>query len=89
MAANAQKLAIWQRRHRRAQEARITLEQSEIHRLRAVPQRISVISGCAWVSWQGQDIILREGEKYLFSRGNDDPIISAVGGASLVFDLLP
>lgn len=89
MALKIQKFAIWKLAPKQRGGVQLTLERGEIHRLKPLPQGIRVISGCAWVAWRGQDLILKEGEILLFSHGGNDPIISAEGKTALVFEMLP
>jgi hypothetical protein len=48
--------------------ALLTLEQNEVHRLNPVPQGIRVLSGLAWITWKGDDIVLNPGRRCSFRR---------------------
>ena len=88
MASNIQKSNVWRLSRKQAGSAQLTLSKGAVHRLHPVPPAIVIISGCAWVSWNGEDILLNKGEGIQFSQKDDDPIISAVGTASLTFEMI-
>jgi len=88
MELNISKRAAWRLSQRQAAGARLTLLRGEVHRLNPLPAGIFVISGCAWVSWNGQDILLNQGEGIQFSPGGYDPLISVLGTAALTIELL-
>jgi hypothetical protein len=73
---------------KQAASARLTLVNGEVRRLCPLPPGIRVISGWAWVSWKGQDTILVKGQEIWFSRGSDDPVVSAVGRSALAIEFL-
>ena len=68
--------------------ARLTLEQSEVHRLNPVPPGIRVLSGIAWITWKGEDIVLNPGQAIRFSPGESNPVISVIGRGTLVVEML-
>jgi len=78
----------WGFSHKMAGGARLTLEPSEVHRLNPVPSGIRVLSGVAWITWKGEDIVLNAGQVIRFSPGRSNPIISAVGQGTLVVEML-
>ncbi len=65
---------------------RLSLSAGQVLRLKNSIREIYVISGCAWVSYAGQDIVLNAGERTSFTPNRDIPVISAVGTAPLLFD---
>lgn len=88
MALTIQKRRIWGLSRKQATGARLTLVNGEIHRLSPLPPGIRVIAGCAWVSWKGQDTVLMKGQEIWFSRGGDDPVISAEARMVLTIEML-
>ncbi|MBZ0306031.1 MAG: DUF2917 domain-containing protein [Anaerolineae bacterium] len=50
-------------------------------------QVLHVISGTAWVTMDGKDILLAEGEKLRLSRGKYDAIVSTADGKPLVYEV--
>lgn len=88
MELNISKRAAWGLSRKQAGGARLTLVRGEVHRLNPLPAGICVIAGCAWVSWNGRDILLKQGECMHFSPSSYDPIISAIGAGTLTFEML-
>lgn len=88
MALNIHKNNAWKLSRKQAGGAQLTLNKGHVHRLHPIPAAIVVIEGCAWVSWNGEDILLNRGEGLQFSRHGDDPLISAVGATALTFEML-
>jgi hypothetical protein len=65
---------------------RLSLSVGEVLRLKRSIREIYVISGCAWVSYAGRDILLNAGDRTAFTSNQDVPVISAVGTSPLLFD---
>jgi len=78
----------WGFSHKMAGGARLTLEQNESHTLSPLPQGIRVLSGMAWVTWKGEDIVLKPGQAMRFSQGGRHPVISAMGLGRLTVEML-
>ncbi len=68
--------------------ARLTLERNDVHRLNPLPQGIRVLSGLAWITWKGEDIVLTPGQTMRVSPGGQHPVISALGPGSLTVEML-
>ena len=49
-------------------------------------QVLRIVSGAAWVSMDGEDIVLQEGDEFKLSRGADKAIISSVDDAPLIYE---
>lgn len=63
-----------------------SLSAGQVLRLKNTIREINVISGCAWVSYAGQDMVLKAGDRASFELDHDIPVISAVGESSLLFN---
>jgi hypothetical protein len=65
-----------------------TLEKGEVFRVPSVGQELHVLSGIAWVSVAGQDIIVRSGEKTLLDSNQHSAVISPLGNLPLTVEVL-
>ncbi len=61
---------------------------SDTHRLPSSVTQIRVLSGNAWVTAFGKDIILHQGESALFVPGENDAVVTALGDVPLVVEEL-
>lgn len=68
--------------------ARLALEFGEVHRLNPVPSAIRILSGIAWLTWKGEDIVLNAGQAVAFTQNGYSPVISSVGKHTLVIEML-
>ena len=50
-------------------------------------QVIHIVSGTAWVTMDGKDVILTEGEELRLSRGKYDAIVSTANNEPLVYEV--
>jgi hypothetical protein len=89
MGLNFAKRMAWGLSRKQAAGARLTLLKGEVLRLKPLPAGICVIAGCAWVTWNGRDILLNHGEGTQFTHGGDDPMVSVVGGTCVTIEMLP
>lgn len=64
----------------------LSLSAGQVLRLKNTVREIKVISGCAWVSYAGQDILVGAGERTAFVLNRDFPVVSALGNSPLLFD---
>lgn len=62
----------------------ITLKKGEVFQVALEIQELHVLSGTAWVTIDGKDIILNSGEKAVVSSIQDFAILSALGNMPLV-----
>ena len=67
---------------------RLVLYQDEVYRLPEDCQAIRARSGRAWVTFAGRDIVLESGEEARFGSGKDFAVVSCVGQAPLVVEIL-
>jgi hypothetical protein len=49
-------------------------------------QLLRIVSGTAWVSMEGEDLILKPGEELKLSYCKDSAIVSATGNEPLVYE---
>ncbi|MEP7286621.1 MAG: DUF2917 domain-containing protein [Chloroflexota bacterium] len=57
--------------------------------LQSTSRVLYILSGCVWITYKGEDTILRAGEEMLLTPANDHIVISAEGRASASFELRP
>ncbi|MCC6617369.1 MAG: DUF2917 domain-containing protein [Anaerolineae bacterium] len=70
---------------RRTNEQEHTVEHGQTLVLKAKGQELRVRSGLAWVSFDGEDHILRSGQTVTLARGGDAwAIVSGLGNADAV-----
>jgi hypothetical protein len=50
-------------------------------------QVLHVVTGTAWVTMDGKDIILNEGEEVRLSRGKYDAVVSSVDSKPVVYEI--
>lgn len=67
---------------------RLVLYHGEVYRLPETCRTIRVRSGLAWVTFAGQDTVLACGEEAGLGPGKDFPVVSALGHAPLVLEIL-
>ena len=70
------------------QAQRVTLSADEtIHiSLRPTGQRIRALSGCAWVTCNGRDILLEPGQEIRLPRRGDVALISTIGQVTTIIE---
>ena len=70
---------------------RILLSQGEAYSLRVRPTqaRVRVVSGQAWVSYEGEDYILSYGEELTLSNGRFEAVIMALFNKPVTLELSP
>lgn len=49
-------------------------------------QVLRVVSGNAWVTIDGEDVVLKAGEELKLSRGKHDAVVSPAGSEPLVYE---
>jgi hypothetical protein len=65
----------------------VTLQQRDVYRLSPSDQAVRVVSGRAWLTHAGEDIVLTRGEQATFPRQTDSVVITAVGKRPLVLEI--
>jgi len=66
---------------------RLVLLQGEVLRVPPVKGTLRVLSGTAWVSLAGEDILLGSGECLDIARRADPPVVSGLGREPLIFEV--
>ena len=66
----------------------LTLEKGEVFRIPQAYRQFKVLSGVAWLTVGGKDIILQSGEKVSLESKKDVAVISALGKTPLVLEVL-
>ena len=67
---------------------RLTIYKGEVFRLPSVCREIHVLSGVAWITVAGEDIILTSEKKASLASKKDSAIISALGNMPLLLKVL-
>jgi hypothetical protein len=67
---------------------RLILYEGEVYRLPYFSQGIRVQSGRAWITFDGQDIVLDRGEKMWAPFRKDFALASALGETPLILEIL-
>ena len=66
----------------------MVLLEGELLRLPRSTISLSVLSGYAWVSYRGEDIVLAPGRNFVWAlHAARDAVVPTVGGKPLVFEL--
>ena len=73
---------------RNSQFAAIKIENNQVLKLPKAYREVQVLSGTAWITVDGQDIILRSGEKVSLPSSNNFALISALTPLPLVLEVL-
>ena len=66
----------------------LTLKKGQVFCIPSAYQEIHVISGMAWLTLAGEDVILQSGEKGLFTSNKDLIILSALGNIPLIVEIV-
>ena len=72
-----------------AKPTRTRLEPGELLSLQLHAQTVRVVSGCAWITWEGEDILLKTGQEKQFGSSKYPALISAEQGISLDIEIVP
>jgi hypothetical protein len=65
----------------------VTLRRNEVFYAPAKSQGIRVTAGSAWISWNGQDVLLNTNQEIPLTPNFDYPVISAAGGPLTTIEL--
>jgi quercetin dioxygenase-like cupin family protein len=66
---------------------RLVLLPGQVMGLSSRRQSLRVLSGKAWVSWKGEDIIIEPGQSVSFVGRGDRPLVSEIGHNAAVVEL--
>ena len=72
----------------RETQMRVLLLQGEIQRIESNYRGLRVRTGKAWITVNGRDLVLRRGEDVALEAPHDAAVMSALGHAPLVVELL-
>ncbi len=67
---------------------RLVLYRGEVYRVPPAGQGVRVLKGRAWATYGGEDILLTRGEETDFASGRGAALVSAVGCAPLILEVL-
>jgi hypothetical protein len=68
--------------------AQFTLRNGDVFRVPYTSNEIHVLSGSAWLTIAGEDIILNAGEKIILPSKQDSALLSALGNEPLILEVL-
>ena len=66
-------------------EDHICLDDGDVRRLPGTARTLRVLSGCAWITHKGKDIIVNSGEEVILSHKKGIAVISSVSKHPLVY----
>jgi hypothetical protein len=58
------------------------------HQAKRIGQRLKVIDGCAWITFDGKDRVLCSGQEITLVPGRDAAVISRLNASVLVFAMI-
>jgi hypothetical protein len=70
------------------QQCLIWLRGNATRQIKRTGQRLKVIDGSAWVTFEGKDQLVRRGEELRLVPGRDAAVISRLDGPVLVFTMI-
>ncbi len=76
------------RAHNNELIVRIVTLQGEIYRVPGGDRTLRAVSGKAWITFAGRDIILSGGDRVTLAGNDDFAVVSALGKAPLVLEVL-
>jgi hypothetical protein len=65
----------------------VTVRQGEVYTLPASCRDVWVVSGCAWLTHSGEDIVLNQGEHTSFIRRKDPVVITSTSKVPLTLEI--
>ncbi len=65
----------------------LTLEKSQVFRVPSACRELHVLSGIAWMTLAGEDLILKAGEKAFFTSDKGSAILSTLGNVPLILEI--
>jgi hypothetical protein len=67
---------------------RLILYRGEVYRVPPAGQGVRILKGRAWATYGGEDILLAHGDETHFASGHGAALVSAVGCAPLILEVL-
>ncbi|MBZ0287922.1 MAG: DUF2917 domain-containing protein [Anaerolineae bacterium] len=65
---------------------KIELMQGHVRTEKRESQVLRIVSGSAWVSMEGEDIVLNPGDELKLSHGRHEAVVSPVGHEPLIYE---
>ena len=65
----------------------VTLQKGDVYRMPSSSRSVWVVSGRAWVTHSGDDIVLDQGEHATFARRTDPVVITSTGEKPLILEI--
>jgi hypothetical protein len=65
----------------------IQVNPGDVHRLDTTAQVVRVLAGSAWLTYNGQDMVLRKGRNIFLPATNLPSLMSAIGQSPVVFEI--
>ena len=65
----------------------VTLQEGDVYRLPPSCRAVWVVSGRAWMTHAGEDIVLDQGDQTTFTRHKDPVVITSTGRVPLVLEI--
>jgi hypothetical protein len=65
----------------------VTLRKGEVFRLPTSCRAVWVVSGRAWLTHSGKDIVLDKGERMTFARHKDPVVVAPTGTMPLILEI--
>lgn len=72
----------------RETQLRVMLLKGEVQRVKSNYRGLRVRSGQAWVTMNGRDLVLKRGEEVALDEAHDAAVVSSLGHAPLIVELL-
>jgi hypothetical protein len=70
------------------QHCLIWLRGNATRQIKRTSQRLQVIDGCAWITFEGKDQLVRRGEELRLVPGRDAAVISCLDTPVLIFTMI-
>ena len=65
----------------------IQVNPGDVHRLDTAAQVVRIVSGSAWITYNGQDMVLRKGRNVYLPPTSMPSLMSAIGHNPVVFEV--
>lgn len=66
----------------------VTLEKDQVFRVPSAYRELRILSGIAWITGDGEDIILTSGQKASLTSSKGGTVLSALGNVPLTLEVL-
>jgi len=65
----------------------ITVRKGEVYRLPPLSRSVWIVSGRAWLTHSGEDIVLEPGERATFAQHKDPVVVTSTGNTPLILEI--